>query len=357
MTSAPGTTPESNQTESAASDEGLPEPEARPRARGIPFRFLIPAVIVLDILAVLLAPPFPAGGSSGQACGYPACWITGAIEFPPPAVVVDLQPATAPASTPMLYFHPSISSTILTMWIVMVLLLLMAFVATRRMKMVPGGLQNAVEWAYEFGRDFAVGIGGEAARRYYPVFAGFFLFILFSNWSGLVPPIGKIEQLRAPTSDVNITIGLALTSFVLFEGEGFRRLGVRGYLGKFFPFGEFRRGIGAGLLAMYVGIIELFLEFVKPVTLSMRLFGNIYGGEVALAVISALTLAVIPVALYGLEALLNLIQALIFSVLTLMFILIAIEGHASEEHAAEGIAGTTARLEQAAAGNQEAAAV
>jgi F-type H+-transporting ATPase subunit a len=71
---------------------------------------------------------------------------------------------------------------------------------------------------------------------------------------------------------------------------------------------------------------------VKPVTLSMRLFGNIYGGEVALAVISALTLAVVPVALLGLEALLNLIQALIFSVLTLMFIMIAIEGHGEEEH-------------------------
>jgi len=109
-------------------------------------------------------------------------------------------------------------------------------------------------------------------------------------------------------------------------------LGVRGYLSKFFPLGEFRHGVGAGLLAMYVGIIELFLEFVKPVTLAMRLFGNIYGGEVALAVISALTLAVLPVALYGLEALLNVIQALIFSVLTLMFILIAIEGHGSEEH-------------------------
>jgi F-type H+-transporting ATPase subunit a len=132
---------------------------------------------------------------------------------------------------------------------------------------------------------------------------------------------------------VNVTIGLALTSFVLFQGEGFHRLGVRGYLSKFFPLGEFRHGIGAGILAMYVGIIELFLEFVKPVTLAMRLFGNIYGGEVALAVISALTLAVLPVALVGLEALLNVIQALIFSVLTLMFILIAIEGHEAEGHA------------------------
>ncbi len=178
-------------------------------------------------------------------------------------MVLDPSPATAPATPPMVYFHASISSTILTMWLVIALLLLVAFVATRRMKQRPGRLQNAVEWAYEFGSDFAVGIGGERARRYYPIFAAFFLFILFSNWSGLVPPIGKIEQLRAPTSDVNVTIGLALTSFVLFQGEGFRQLGVRGYLGKFFPVGEFRHGLGAGLLAMYVGIIELFLELLS----------------------------------------------------------------------------------------------
>jgi F-type H+-transporting ATPase subunit a len=308
-------------------------PAAAPKKRthGIPFKFLIPAILALDVLAVLLVPPFPKGGTAGQACGFPECFITSAIEFPPPAIVFDFSPSTAPQTAPMVYFHPSISSTILTMWIVMALILVLAFVATRRMKTTPGRLQNAVEWAYEFGSDFAVGIGGPAARRYFPIFGAFFIFILFSNWSGLVPPVGKIDQLRAPTSDVNITIGLALTSFVLFEGEGFRRLGVRGYLGKFFPVGEFRHGIGAGLLAMYVGVIELFLEFVKPVTLSMRLFGNIYGGEVALAVITALTLAIIPVTLVGLEALLNLIQALIFSVLTLMFILIAIEGHGSED--------------------------
>jgi F-type H+-transporting ATPase subunit a len=314
----------------------VPAPVAGPakkRARGIPFRILIPAVIALDILAVIVTPPFPKGGTAGQACDFPSCFVQSAIELPPPDVVFDFSPQTAPSPPPMIYFHPSISSTILTMWIVMALILLLALVATRRMKVVPRRLQNMVEWAYEFGRDFAVGMGGEGARRYYPIFAAFFILILFSNWSGLVPPIGKLPQLRAPTSDVNVTIGLALTSFVLFQGEGFHRLGVRGYLSKFFPLGEFRHGIGAGILAMYVGIIELFLEFVKPVTLAMRLFGNIYGGEVALAVISALTLAVLPVALVGLEALLNVIQALIFSVLTLMFILIAIEGHEADDHA------------------------
>ena len=146
-----------------------------------------------------------------------------------------------------------------------------------------------------------------------------------------MPPVGRIEELRAPTSDVNITIGLALVSFVMFEAEGFRRLGIRGYLGKFFPLGEFRNGISDGGIAIFVGLVELMLEFVKPVTLSMRLFGNIYGGEVALGVITALTISFIPVGLLGLEVMLNAIQALIFSVLTLMFIVLAIESHHEEE--------------------------
>ena len=89
---------------------------------------------------------------------------------------------------------------------------------------------------------------------------------------------------------------------------------------------------------MFVGLIELMLEFVKPVTLSMRLFGNIYGGEVALGVMTALTIAFVPVALILLEVMLNAIQALIFSVLTLMFIVLAIESHHEEEgHVAEEV--------------------
>jgi F-type H+-transporting ATPase subunit a len=331
VTTDPGALPEKIESEGHAQADVPARGHGRLSTRRL-LLLLALAVVALDILAVMLVPPFPKDGKPGDPCGFPSCFIQSAIEFPPPAIVIDLAPSPNAAAPGMVYFHPSISSTILTMWIVMAFILLLAFVATRGMKLVPGRLQNVVEWAYEFGSDFAVGIGGEKARRYYPVFAGFFIFILFSNWSGLVPPIGKIEQLRAPTSDVNVTIGLALTSFVIFQSEGFRRLGPRAYLGKFFPIGEFRHGLGAGLLAMYVGIIELFLEFVKPVTLSMRLFGNIYGGEVALAVITALTLAIVPVALVGLEALLNLIQALIFSVLTLMFILIAIEGHGEEEH-------------------------
>ena len=126
-------------------------------------------------------------------------------------------------------------------------------------------------------------------------------------------------------------------AFCIFEGEGFRKLGFRGYAGKFFPLYEFKNGIGAGVIALFVGLVELMLEFVKPVTLSMRLFGNIYGGEVALARHHGPhASSLIPVGLIGLDFLLNAIQALIFSILTLVFITLAIESHDHEEgHVAE----------------------
>jgi len=302
--------------------------------RGGPFRLLgllIVAVVAIDIIAVLVLPPFPKG-EPGAPCDYPVCFINGNLEFPPPHVVIDLDPSNPmPTGQLVITFHPSITSSIITMWIVMALLLIVALLAVRKMREIPQGLQNLFEWAYELLDGFGMSIGGAEARRHIPVYAAFFLLILFCNWSGLVPPVGKIEELRAPTSDVNVTIGLALFAFGYFELNGFRALGVGGYLSKFFPVYEFRGGIGAGLIAMFVGFIELILEFVKPVTLAMRLFGNIYGGEVALAVITALFIAILPVALFFLEVILNFAQALIFSVLTLMFTLIAIESHHHEE--------------------------
>ncbi|HEX5589590.1 MAG TPA: F0F1 ATP synthase subunit A, partial [Candidatus Limnocylindrales bacterium] len=255
------------------------------------------AVIVLDVLAVLFVPPFPPG-QPGEPIQFPGDGITANLELPAPHVVWDLDPGTH--SEGILQFHPSITSSILTSWIVMAVILLVMVLATRRIRDVPTGVQNVVEFAYESLHNFATSLGGPRAARYVPLFAAFFLYILFSNWSGLIPPVGKVTFLRAPTSDVNITIGLALVSFTIFQIEGFRNLGVRGYLGKFFPLGEFRNGIGAGVIGLFVGLVELLLEFVKPLTLSMRLFGNIFGGEIALGVMTGLTIALVPVALIGL---------------------------------------------------------
>jgi F0F1-type ATP synthase, subunit a len=299
---------------------------------------LIAAVLVLDIAALIAFPPFPKGGQPGEDCAFPACWISSTLEFPAPHTVIDFDPNAAPPPAVGVYFEPAISSTLLTMWIVMAIVVIGSVLLIRGSKLVPGRGQNIFEFVYEFLSDFGLGLAGPTARPYIPIFLGAFLLVLFDNWIGLVPPVGKVDFLRAPSSDVNITIGMALVSFVIFHVEGFRHLGVRGYLGKFFPIYEFRNGIGAGIIAMFVGIIELMLEFVKPVTLSMRLFGNIYGGEVALGVITSLTVAIFPIALLLLDGMLNAIQALIFSVLTLVFITLAIESHHEEEgHIAQDV--------------------
>ena len=322
-----------NGTDEAPAVAEAPEASPQPkRGRGLSSRWflLIGGVILFNIIALIFVPPFPKEGAPGDACAFPVCYIEGTLEFPAPHVVWAPDGAAHPPPG-LIVFYPSISSTILTMWIVMAIVVLGSFLMVRGSKLIPGRAQNVFEWFYEFLSDFGLGIAGPAAKPYIPLFAAFFLLILFCNWSGLVPPVGRIEELRAPTSDVNITLGLALVSFLYFEFQGFRRLGVGGYLGKFFPLYEFKHGIAAGGIALFVGLVELMLEFVKPVTLSMRLFGNIYGGEVALGVITALTIAFIPVGLLGLEVMLNAIQALIFSILTLMFIVLAIESHDHEE--------------------------
>ncbi len=312
--------------------------DARPPSRRNLFIGLIVAVIVLDIVAAIVVPPFPKESGPGAPITGIGDLITANLEFPAPHVVFDFDEANAVPPETILFNHPSISAPLFTMWWVMLVLIVAAILMTRGLKMLPGRAQNAIEFAYESLENWAVALGGAAARRHVPLFATFFLFILVSNWSGLLPFFGRIEAFRAPTSDVNVTLGLALVAFVYFHYQGFRALGVRGYLGKFFVFSGFKEGLGSGLIALFVGLIEFLLEFIKPVTLSMRLFGNIFGGEVALGVITALTIALVPVAMLGLELLLNFVQALIFSTLTLMYTIIAMEGHGEEAHAAPAYA-------------------
>ena len=319
----------------------------RPLTLGLIVAGLI-LVVVIDLFAFLLVPPVdPAAPGQECAISDSACLIDGTLHFPSPHVIWSAGEASGGL------FEISITDTLFTMFLVTVFMLVLMILASRGRAPVPGFFQNFVEWAYESLTGWGRGMGGSRAMPYIPVFAAFFVLILAFNWSGLVPPIGLVEGLRAPTSDLNVTIGLALVAFGFFQLQGFRRLGVGGYLSKFFPLYEFRNGVGAGLIAMFVGIIELILEFIKPVTLSVRLFGNIYGGEVALAVITSLAIAVIPVAIYGLEIILTFVQALIFSTLTLVFTLIAIESHHHEEgHVAEEMLEAAHPSQQpAAAGN------
>jgi F-type H+-transporting ATPase subunit a len=318
--------PELGSDAAAAAGEVAQTPASATR----PVLVLIVAAIAVTAIAFVLVPPFPPG-EPGAPYHYPSDGIRANFELPAPHVVFDLD-AAHEGPHGVVIFDPTITSSLLTGWLVMVVIVLVSVAFARSVRLVPSRPQNLVEYVYEGLANFATSLGGPPARRYVPIFAAFFIFILLGNWSGLLPGVGRLEWLRAPTSDVNVTIGLALVSFSLFHIEGIRNLGLRGYLGKFFSLRAFRAGFAAGLIALFVGLMEFLLEFVKPVTLAMRLFGNIYGGEVALGVITALTFAVIPVAMVGLEFLLNFMQALIFAVLTLMFTLAAIEGSHDEGH-------------------------
>jgi len=285
------------------------------------------AVVVVDAIALVLAAPkgFP----------DPKVTILQNLEPVPPNVVWDFAPGGPVSTSPLVIeFHPSITSSILASWIVIAALLVLSLLATRRTTLVPGGLQNLFEWIYEQFADFAGGLGGPAARRYVSLFSAFFLFIMVANWSDLILFGDKVSALRTPTSDLNITIGLALVTFVITHVEGVRALGVRGYLGKFFNFSGFRHGVADGFIDLYVGLIEFLLEFFKPVTLSFRLFGNLYGGGIMLGVFTALIIAFVPIPFIALEGFIGFIQALIFASLTLMYILTAIESHHEEGEAA-----------------------
>ena len=304
---------------------------SKPRSKARVWILLaIVGIVALQVGAAILFPPY---GHDGAPYQYPADGMVHVnVELPAPEVVYDPTPETE-RDAGLVTFDVTVSNALFTGWIVMILIVVVAFLMSLAVKVVPTRAQNAIEYVYEGLANFATSLGGPQARRYVPIFAALFLFILLSNWSGLVPPVGRIPALRAPTSDVNTTIGLAFFSFVLFHVEGVRALGPRRYLGKFFSLRGFKDGPAAGIIALFVGVIEFLLEFIKPVTLAMRLFGNIYGGEVALGVITGLTIAIIPVAMVGLEVMLNFMQALIFAVLTLMFTIIATEAHDDhEEH-------------------------
>jgi F-type H+-transporting ATPase subunit a len=274
-------------------------------------------VLVLDIFAVIIA------GDVGLK-DFPGGVIRKALEPIVPHTVIDLGGDPTHAAT-LFDFYPSITGSIIMSWVVMAVVIIPLTIIARRMKEIPSGVQNFLEFAIESLSSFAMGIGGPGAKKFITFFLACFLFIAVSNWSGLIPGVGRVHEFRAPTSDVNVTVGLALVAFVYFHYQGMRALGVGGYFGKFFT-------LKGGPIGLFVGVIEFFLEFVKPLTLAMRLFGNIYGGELALAVVTTITIAYIPLALYGLELFVGLMQGIIFSVLVLVFTMLAMEGHHEEGH-------------------------
>jgi F-type H+-transporting ATPase subunit a len=204
-------------------------------------------------------------------------------------------------------------------------------------KKVTKGIQNAVEMIIEALYNLMISITGEKkARVFFPLVTTFFLFILVSNWLGLLPGVGTIGILaeahdgdksftpliRPPSADINATIALALISVIMTQVTGFRYLKAR-YLLRFFNF--------KSPMKFFQGFLELISEASKIISFAFRLFGNIFAGEVLLTVSLALLPFLAPLPFIGLEIFVGIIQAFVFAILTLVFMNIATIPH-DEEH-------------------------
>lgn len=221
-----------------------------------------------------------------------------------------------------------------TMLLVATFLVVLAWLGTRQKREVPSGIQNLVEMLVQGLEDFVVSVGGAGARRYLPLFGTLFLFIVTSNWLSVTPFFGQVELLRAPTSDYHVNFGMAVIAFVAYQTDGFRKFGLP-YLSRWFNFSGFKEGVFVGVIMVLVGLIELFSELFRMLTLTLRLWGNVLGGEIMLVVMSGLLLLpglAIPFA--GFEVFIGLIQGLVFGLLVLMYFVLALEGH-GEEHGEE----------------------
>lgn len=237
-------------------------------------------------------------------------------------------------------FNFPITNSMLVSWIVALGLIVFAQLATRKMKQVPSGAQNFSEWLVEALYKFLGGIiGPHLAQRTFWFFATIFIFVLSANWFGLIPGIGslgwghqtahgfRIDQplFRGANADVNMTLAMALVFFASWLVWAFLEVGWRGFLRELFaPKGESQGLLRVLLVVVFfaAGCLEVVSILFRPISLSFRLYGNIFAGENLLEAMSKLVpgfgwLVAIP--FYFLELVMGLVQALVFMLLTAVF--------------------------------------
>jgi F-type H+-transporting ATPase subunit a len=234
-------------------------------------------------------------------------------------------------------FGIPITSTMITVWLSMCILLLLAVLVRVNLKMMPGRLQLVFEEIIGGVHTYMKHtLESEAyATKFFPIVMTIFLFILTMNWVGMLPGMDSIGIYKAahdigeaattfvpffhsPATDLNITIGFAIVAFVTVEFAGVLLLGVFKYAGKFFNF--------KSPLGFAIGIMELISELARLIAFSFRLFGNVFAGETLLLVVTFLTTPyLLPIPLMAYELFVGFIQAFIFAILTLYFIKLAIE--------------------------------
>lgn len=203
-------------------------------------------------------------------------------------------------------------------WLVMIVLGVVSFLATRRLNSVPGPLQNLLEVAVEAFQDFLEGIIGPRGRRYLSLIGTLSLFILFSNLLGLIP------GLKSPTANLNTTLALAIIAFFSYHYFGIREQGLLRYLKHF-----------AGpvwWLAPLMLIVEPISHLSRVISLAIRLFGNIFGEDTVILILAFLIPVVVPLPMMMLAIFTSAVQTLVFVMLTTVYISLAVEAEHEEHH-------------------------
>ncbi len=206
-----------------------------------------------------------------------------------------------------------------TTWAVMVVLTIIAILATRNMQKIPSGMQNVLEFLIEALYDFFEGmLDSERVKKYFPLLCTFFLFILASNYVGLLPWVGHapagINAFIPPTANINVTAALAITVFLSTHVLGVAAKGISYFKHFLTPFP----------MMLPLNIVE---EFVRPLSLAMRLYGNIFGHELVVGTLLSLAPYFAPVPMQVLGLLTGAIQAFVFTLLATSYI-----GGATEKH-------------------------
>lgn len=246
-------------------------------------------------------------------------------------------------------FGPFTNSTIMV-WLAVGLIVLFCQAATRKMALIPSGFQNFAEWAVESLYDFLGGLlGAKLVKRVFWFFGSVFFFILVNNYMGLIPGVGTVgwkdshgtmvtPLLRGANADINMTAAMAFTFALLWFYWALTENGLKAFLAHIFaPKGQFHGALLAVMVPvfLFVGVLEIISIAIRPVALTFRLFGNIYGGEQTLEALMALVpkyLAFLPaLPFYFMELLVGFVQALVFTLLCAIFLKLICD-HGDEEH-------------------------
>lgn len=224
-----------------------------------------------------------------------------------------------------------VTNSLLMTWIVMAVLILFAYFSSRNLRKAPQGLQNFAEMIVEGLHSTIENLAGSLTSRIFALIATFFVLIITSSYFGLLPGVGTIgikevhdghevlvPLLRPAAADMNFTLALALISVVMTHFFAITTIGIGAYLGRFFSLNP---------IYLFVGLLEIVAEFTKLISLSFRLFGNIFAGEALLTTISSILAFFAPLPFMGLELLVGFVQATVFMMLTLVFITILAEKH------------------------------